>query len=134
MTDPAGEAPEARALQCPKCPDTALEGVQGEGVAVDRCPTCGGIWFDAHELERALEAKHSGLTMRVPKPVDEVKDAQKAVCPECKTPMIKLNSLSKPRVVMDACKVCHGRWLDGGEFEKLKGTGVLGRLKRVFGF
>ena len=134
MAPPAGEVPAPRVLKCPKCADAALASVKGEGVEVDRCPACGGIWFDVNELEHALEARHSGLTMRIPKPVDEVADAKKADCPECRTPMIKLNSLSKPKVVMDACKVCHGRWLDGGEFERLKGQGFVDRLKGIFGF
>lgn len=44
---------EARksAVNCPKC-DGTLEEITHEGVQVDRCNKCNGIWLDAGELER----------------------------------------------------------------------------------
>jgi Zn-finger nucleic acid-binding protein len=48
--------------------------------------------------------------------------------------MIKVNSLTSPRILMDVCKVCGGRWVDGGEFMRIRGTGLLARLKRWFGY
>jgi hypothetical protein len=43
---------------CPKCPGK-LEGYTFEGVALDRCDECGGIWLDRGELE-AIVRKISG--------------------------------------------------------------------------
>lgn len=44
---------DARA--CPRCPDTRLERFNyaaTSGIALDKCPSCGGIWFDKDELEK----------------------------------------------------------------------------------
>lgn len=40
------ESPRA----CPKCPGK-LEGYTFEGVTLDRCTECGGMWLDRGELE-----------------------------------------------------------------------------------
>jgi Zn-finger nucleic acid-binding protein len=42
-------------LSCPKCPDTELNRfnyASSSGVALDKCPKCGGIWLDKDELEK----------------------------------------------------------------------------------
>ena len=52
------KAKAASALRCPKC-DGTLEGVITEGVEIDVCNTCGGVWLDAGELEQ-LSKRDSG--------------------------------------------------------------------------
>lgn len=47
-------------MHCPK--DGAdLEEVQYHGVSVDRCTECGGVWFDAGEVESLVEKEEGGL-------------------------------------------------------------------------
>lgn len=38
-------------LRCPKGCDGPLTAVTMQGVVVDRCEKCGGVWLDAGELE-----------------------------------------------------------------------------------
>ena len=38
-------------VECPKCDGTLVE-IEHEGVRIDRCNTCGGVWLDAGELEQ----------------------------------------------------------------------------------
>jgi Zn-finger nucleic acid-binding protein len=48
--DPDGHEPV-----CPKCPGARLERfnyASTSGVALDKCPSCSGLWFDDKELER----------------------------------------------------------------------------------
>ena len=48
------ESPENE-LACPKCPNTELNRFNyaaSSGIALDKCPRCGGLWFDKDELER----------------------------------------------------------------------------------
>jgi len=40
-------------LRCP-LDGSALLGFTANGVTLDRCPACGGLWFDAGELETVL--------------------------------------------------------------------------------
>jgi len=48
-------------MRCPKCGSTMAEEKYGDQVLVDRCTSCGGIYFDGGELEILLKAKSSLL-------------------------------------------------------------------------
>jgi Zn-finger nucleic acid-binding protein len=45
-------------MRCPKCGTTLAEERHGD-VLVDRCGSCGGVYFDGGELEILLKAKSS---------------------------------------------------------------------------
>ncbi len=45
-------------MNCPKC-NAGMELVTFEGVTVDRCTECRGIWFDANEQKWLKEKKGS---------------------------------------------------------------------------
>ena len=49
----------ASALQCPKC-DGTLQGVMFEGVEIDACDKCGGVWLDTGELAALTRRDESG--------------------------------------------------------------------------
>lgn len=42
-------------MKCPICPDVALILHQRQGVEIDYCPQCRGIWLDRGELDKILE-------------------------------------------------------------------------------
>lgn len=47
-------------MKCPKCgADLVVETYQG--IQVDRCPECHGIWFDAGEAELLTEKEKAGI-------------------------------------------------------------------------
>ena len=46
----AAAAAAGGSMCCPK-DGTALVAVDHHGVAVEECPTCGGVWFDKGEME-----------------------------------------------------------------------------------
>jgi uncharacterized protein len=41
-------------MLCPLCRDTTLEPRYSNGIEVDVCPRCRGLWLDRGELERLL--------------------------------------------------------------------------------
>jgi uncharacterized protein len=53
----------ASAVHCPKCDGTLVE-ITHEGVQIDRCDKCNGVWLDAGELERltSQEEQHGWLS------------------------------------------------------------------------
>jgi hypothetical protein len=60
QTKAAANAERRRHLmKCPKC-GADLTTQKYEGVQVDRCPECEGVWFDAGEAARLLR-KDSGV-------------------------------------------------------------------------
>lgn len=47
-------------MRCPKCGMELIE-IDHEGILVDKCSTCEGIWLDAGELESTSKLGNSGL-------------------------------------------------------------------------
>lgn len=54
----------AATLQCPKC-DGRLQPVMFEGVEIDVCDKCGGVWLDANELEALTKHDEGGWFGRI---------------------------------------------------------------------
>lgn len=48
------EAPRIKSRNCPQCKDVIFRGFDFLGVALDRCPKCQGLWFDAGEVSATL--------------------------------------------------------------------------------
>lgn len=42
-------------MKCPSCPDTTLVMADRQGVEIDYCPACRGIWLDRGELDKILD-------------------------------------------------------------------------------
>jgi Zn-finger nucleic acid-binding protein len=42
-------------MKCPACPDAVLVMADRQGVEIDYCPTCRGIWLDRGELDKLLD-------------------------------------------------------------------------------
>ena len=42
-------------MKCPTCPDTALVMSDRQGVEIDYCPQCRGVWLDRGELDKLIE-------------------------------------------------------------------------------
>ncbi len=41
-------------MNCPRCTKDTLDEHERDGVTIDRCRTCRGIWLDRGELEKLL--------------------------------------------------------------------------------
>ncbi len=42
-------------MKCPGCPDATLVMADRQGVEIDYCPACRGIWLDRGELDKLLD-------------------------------------------------------------------------------
>lgn len=42
-------------MKCPTCTDTALVMSDRQGVEIDYCPHCRGVWLDRGELDKLIE-------------------------------------------------------------------------------
>jgi uncharacterized protein len=42
-------------MQCPNCPNTSLVMSDRQGVEIDYCPQCRGVWLDRGELDKLME-------------------------------------------------------------------------------
>jgi Zn-finger nucleic acid-binding protein len=49
-------------MKCPACPDVTLLMTERQGVEIDYCPHCRGVWLDRGELDKFLD--RGGLPAR----------------------------------------------------------------------
>jgi Zn-finger nucleic acid-binding protein len=42
-------------MQCPACPDVTLSMSNREGIEIDYCPKCRGVWLDRGELDKIID-------------------------------------------------------------------------------
>lgn len=111
-------------LVCPDCnhilteetiPTDAPNGV----VQVDRCPNCGGIWFDHYEINRL--PTYYAIKLSNEPIIDEKVLVGKGICPHCNIKLERLTSesLSEKSHVMK-CQHCQGHWASRKELVKVK--------------
>ena len=42
-------------MKCPACPETTLLMSDRQGVEIDYCPACRGVWLDRGELDKLIQ-------------------------------------------------------------------------------
>lgn len=42
-------------MNCPVCPNTSLVMAERQGIEIDYCPSCRGVWLDRGELDKIIE-------------------------------------------------------------------------------
>lgn len=121
-------------MQCPKC-SAQMEAVDVQGIKVDRCGACAGMWFDLREHEHLLKAKGQAvdeLDIGDPLKAREQNEVRDIDCPRCHTPMVKLRHHEQRSVDYEQCATCGGVYLDAVEFEDLRDKSVAERMRRAF--
>lgn len=115
-------------MNCPKCKigklkETTLSGLKVkdgvDSLTVDRCFACGGVWFDAHELDAAVREwviddlqQSFSIISGDPKERQEF-DSRPTECPRCAGTVLSRKRMKK--VIVDVCGKCRGVWVDGDE-------------------
>jgi uncharacterized protein len=111
-------------VKCPAC-FNELTKKQVGSVEVDVCQGgCGGIWFDAFELQHVDEEEERAGEHLVEIERDEsvVPDtSRKRLCPRCEGVKLMRHFFSaKRRIEVDQCPNCNGYWLDAGELAAVR--------------
>jgi uncharacterized protein len=102
-----------------------LTQVQVGRLVLDACQGgCGGIWFDAFELQKVDEEHESAGEPLLHLQRDErliVDGSRKRECPRCAGVKLHRHFFSaKRRVEVDECPNCGGYWLDAGELAMIR--------------
>ncbi|MET0348667.1 MAG: zf-TFIIB domain-containing protein [Rhizobacter sp.] len=58
-------------MQCPVCPETTLLMSDRQGVEIDYCPKCRGVWLDRGELDKLIQLSAGAETPRAQPPVPQ---------------------------------------------------------------
>ena len=111
-------------MKCPAC-GRELSKMDASEVLVDACRGgCGGIWFDASELEKLDEPhEHAGeMLLDIERdPNVQVDLEKKRDCPKCDGVRMMRHLYSPAsQVVVDECGNCGGIWLDAGELYQIR--------------
>lgn len=48
-------------MKCPVCKEPELVMSERQGIEIDYCPSCRGVWLDRGELDKLLEKAVSGM-------------------------------------------------------------------------
>jgi len=121
---PGPAAPTGKPKTCPHCA-IGLEHRDYEGVHLDECCRCGGIWADTGELGLVLKRRKEVFSPDQKKaaenvsnrPTEEV-NRPPVLCPVCKDVMERVIYGYDTDIVVDKC--AHGTWLDKGEIERVQ--------------
>ncbi|TAN38724.1 MAG: hypothetical protein EPN23_01645 [Verrucomicrobia bacterium] len=121
-------------MQCPACEKVMLI-LEYQGIELDHCPACGGVWLDAGELGLLLTGRPetpAGMTLKNAR-------AGARRCPRCPRKM-DTGHFDNSTIEVDACPARHGIWLDRGELTALaqaqrgpEAEAVARHLRALFG-
>jgi Zn-finger nucleic acid-binding protein len=123
-------------MNCPKCKKDTLNAFgMIEGVHVDFCSGCKGIWFDKGEL-----AFYTEMPVDIPS-IDKAMASGRSTglaCPVCQNQeLVEVHYLPGEHPLIDVCRGCKGVFVDRGELPmieksttRLRGIEVLGQVTK----
>jgi len=104
---------------CPKCQND-MNAIEYEGVEVDRCSDCQGIWFDAGESDWLRhEDAAAAIDTGDPSTGREKNEIKTYRCPRCDGGMMRRVDLQQTQIHYEECTSCRGSFFDAGEFADL---------------
>lgn len=59
-------------MKCPHCPDATLFMSERQGVEIDYCPQCRGVWLDRGELDKLIDLSAQAAHAAAPQPLRHV--------------------------------------------------------------
>lgn len=101
-----------------RCPvdDEPLAICELDGIEVDLCTKCGGVWLDRGELD-LIATRAGGRTFEsIIEALSRSGRLSERKCPRCVRKMLTIETAG-PQI--ECCPRNDGYWLDGGELEAL---------------
>lgn len=103
---------------CPNC-KISLIVLEMEGIEIDYCTECNGVWLDEGEIEMILKlegAEPDTLANELFATKPDAKSDKRCVRCNAKMQMVKVG---EPLVAIDRCPLGDGVWFDQGEMQTL---------------
>ncbi|MEM8857764.1 MAG: zf-TFIIB domain-containing protein [Chloroflexota bacterium] len=123
-------------LSCPKC-GQIMNQIAFQGIVVDRCSACHGIWFDFHE-EAQLKEMRGSYAIEGKRPNAAVREKHNAMphvsCPRCEgfIEMTRLVVPDQPHIWYESCPSCRGVYFDAGEFADFRLKTPIDSIRAIF--
>ena len=115
-------------MNCPACKNPMVE-LELDGVMIDRCERCGGVWLDAGEADDLVKKTHSPREALKKKKLELLRQWKVAAvnprevdraCLRCERNLVRVNYKDIPGLQVDKCPDDCGIYLDKGELEKVR--------------
>jgi Zn-finger nucleic acid-binding protein len=107
-----------------KCPNHCgpLTALFYEGIEIDICEACKGVWLDYGELTHILEKPRQWPEDTVRKVLGRLVrynappfgDARELLCPKCSVALEEVNYQGTSNIILNPCLNLDGVWLDAG--------------------
>ena len=123
-------------MDCLRC-NSAMKKMLLDGVLIDKCETCKGVWLDANELEMLKydDGKDKeGLVLELKSELMAEKRrlmTTVGLCPKCQEQ--SLVAFRRSGVELDQCPSCFGLFFDHGELQKVLEKEQSGVKKFLYG-
>ena len=119
-------------MLCPKCKHY-MRTLEYQGIEVDRCTSCYGIWFDSLELADLKKLSGSEVIDIGDVDIGHEQDQKiKVICPRCRTLMMSKTDARQAHIRYEQCPQCQGAYFDAGEFRDLKQLTLGEFFKSIF--
>ena len=116
-------------MKCPKC-TAGMETISFQGIEIERCIACHGLWFDMLEHEELKGLPGSEVIDDGLPEVGRAFDAEGTLrCPSCAGPLVRMVDGQQSHLWFESCASCHGVFFDAGEFRDFKEVGFVDRLR-----
>jgi uncharacterized protein len=104
-------------LKCERC-DDAMQTVFYEGVAIQLCMGCKGIFLS----EKKLAMIEASREIEIPEDTPHSRRKYEVLrnCPKCESQMKKVKHGKIRKTMIDYCTDCTGIWLDKGELASIQ--------------
>lgn len=112
-----------------------MQRIDYQGIEIDRCTHCYGMWFDHFELEELQRLSGSEVIdigdMDVGR---EQNEHSKIFCPKCIQPSLMQTETDQRQehIQYERCPNCQGVYLDAGEFRDIKELTIAEFFRSIF--
>ena len=111
---------------CPRCTDASLIETDYVYEKVDTCDGCGGIYFDAGEMQDLNQLVDDFFDVKLNElEIANVPDHERDFKPTCPSCSAEMKPHQIGQVWVDQCPKCKGLWLDQGEVSALRVSQLL---------
>jgi Zn-finger nucleic acid-binding protein len=118
-------------MRCPKC-CSDMEEVDINGIMIDRCGLCNGLWFDEGEIETLRDRKMAAaIDIGSTATGKQHNSMDQYPCPRCGGSMAKVVDPQQKHIWYETCDDCSGSFFDAGEFRDLAELTVSDIFKRL---
>lgn len=119
-------------MKCPKC-QAEMKKIELEGVEVDRCTGCYGIWFDFQEQQQLKAAPGAQRIDSGDAAVGEKMNLIDIInCPRDGSRLTRMVDRQQPHLWYEACPVCYGVFFDAGEFRDYSTRTLIESIRDLF--